>query len=218
MIATEANGRWVVPPMWKGMTVVIMASGHGMSKAVADAVEPAFAPCIVINNTYKLAPWADMLYAADHEWWLANPEAMSFEGLKVTIRGTPHRSIRWLDYTGNEGFEPDPAFVRTGCNSGYQAVHIAAHAGASRILLCGFNLEGGHWHPAHPAPLKQTPLDEYARWIRKFETLVEPLRARNVQVLNCTPHSALKCFPYVELEEALATIKEQNKCHEPSTY
>lgn len=215
MLATEANGRWAVPKMWPGLTVVIMASGHSMSKAVADLVEPTYAPCIVVNNTYKLAPWADLLYAADHEWWQANPEALKFEGLKITIRGRPFKELQWIDYTGNDGFDDSPAFVRTGCNSGYQALHIAAHAGASRILLCGFNLGGGHWHHAHPPHLKQTPLDEYQRWIRKFETIVEPLRSRNIQVLNCTPDSALKCFPYMKLEEALALIEEPKNAPRP---
>ncbi len=36
-----------------------------------------------------------------------------------------------------------------------------------------------------------------------FPTLIEPLKARGVEVVNCTPGSALTCFPMGKIEDLL---------------
>ena len=36
-----------------------------------------------------------------------------------------------------------------------------------------------------------------------FESLIAPLAARGVAVVNCTPASALACFPMAPLRQAL---------------
>lgn len=146
-----------------------------------------------------------MLYAADSAWWRhRQDEALSFTGLKVTVDdSTPFRDVLVLKNSGREGFDPDPACVRTGNNSGYQAIHVAAHAGAARILLCGFDMRSGHWHPEHPEPLGTTAPATYERWIERFAALGHELAARGIEVVNCTPGSALTCFKNMPLEAAL---------------
>lgn len=176
-----------------------------MSQAVADAVRAARLPAIAVNDTFRLAPWADMLYAADSSWWsFHGAEALKFAGLKVTVQeSVPHPAVLGLRHSGAEGFDDDPECLRTGGNSGYQAIHIAAHAGAKRILLCGFDMGGGHWHGDHPKPLRNTPPPTYARWIERFKTLAPELAQRGIAVVNCTPKSALRCFPMANLKDEL---------------
>lgn len=194
--------RWAVPQLWPGATVAVLASGPSMSRDVADLVCRARVPTIVVNNTFRLAPWADMLYAADSEWWQFTPEAHLFAGLRVSIdSGVRIKGVHLLRNTGQTGFDPNPTNLRTGGNSGYQAVHIAAHAGAARILLCGFDMRPGHWHAEHTHPLRETGADHYLRWIERFDTLKAECPA---QIVNCTPGSALRCFDFADLEVALA--------------
>lgn len=199
---------WSVPPMWVGRTVAILASGPGMSQEVADAVRDVKLPTIVINTTYLLAPWADILYAADQEWWINNPDALKFLGLKVTCTQPIRPDVLCLENSGREGFDDRPSCIRTGQNSGYQAVHIAAHAKPSRILLFGFNMSGHNWHGKHPQPLRTTPLEDYLRWLSKWDGLAVELRARGVTVINCTPDSALRCFPTMDAALALKGTQE----------
>lgn len=176
-----------------------------MSAEVVAAVRAAVHHrVIVVNNTYELAPWADLLYAADGKWWEVNHKAtLKFYGLKVTCTPVPFDDVLQLRDTGRDGFDPDPSCVRTGGNSGYQAVHVAAHLGAARILLCGFDMHGGHWHERHKDPLREHGEGIYARWIQRFETLAPPLKERGVEVINCTPGSALHVWPHETLESAL---------------
>lgn len=193
---------WKVPPMWKGRTVAILASGPSMSPSVISRVVAAGLPAIVINNSWRLHPKAEVLYAADQIWW--ETERPDFQGLKVTAGDSNLPSdVHALRITGADGFDPDPECVRTGGNSGYAAVHLAAHAGASRILLFGFDMRPGHWHGDHPRPLRNAPAETYDRWVRRFAGLSEALKARGVEVINCTPGSALTCFPVANIAEAL---------------
>jgi hypothetical protein len=193
---------WRVPQLWPGRTVAVLASGPSMSQRVADEVRAAGLPVIVVNNTYQLAAWADLLYAADAEWWAQHPQAREFAGLKVTCSDV--RGIHKLRNTGAEGFDPDPAAVRTGGNSGYQAIHVAAHAGASRILLLGYDMDGGHWHAEHEPPLRTTHRDTYGVWLGRFPRLRTELEVRGIEVVNCNPESALRAFRKMSLAEALA--------------
>lgn len=207
-------GFWTVPPMWAGQTVAVLASGPSMSQAVADQVRDAGIPAIAVNTTHRLAPWAVMLYAADDEWWRheTNRDALKFPGLKVTAG--EFTGVLRLRNTGTEGFDADPGAVRTGGNSGYQAVHVAAHAGAARILLCGFDMRdtGGesHWHGHHPHGLRRTPEPTFERWCVRFAQLGEALALRGVEVVNTTPGSALHCFRATPLGDCLRALQREH--------
>jgi hypothetical protein len=193
---------WVVPRLWQGQTVGVLASGSSMTAAAADAVRAAGVPAIAINTTFRLAPWAAMLYAADAAWWQQTPGAMAFAGLKVTMEDV--RGVHRIGRAGTVGYTDDTAVLHTYSNSGAQAIQVAAKAGARRILLLGMDMQGGHWHGEHPKPLRNTEPELYAIWRGRFPVLAEALAARGVEVLNCSPDSALECWPKVSLEDALA--------------
>lgn len=177
-----------------------------MSQQVAEKVRQSKLPTIVINDTHRLAPWADALYACDARWWLHHAQAaLKFQGLKITHDdGLPWADVLQIQSSGKEGFDPDPAFIRTGNNSGYQALHIAIHAGAKRILLCGYDMKGGHWFGSHPSHMTDADPNVHRNmFIPHFEILAKLLPPLGVEVINCSPDSALECFPKMRLEDAL---------------
>ncbi|MBI3150079.1 MAG: hypothetical protein HYZ17_16365 [Betaproteobacteria bacterium] len=184
---------WSIPREWEGETVAVLASGPSMSQDVADRVRAAGIPAIVVNNTFRLAPWADILYAADAKWWDATPDAMRFAGLKVSCE--PVRGAMSLRNAGKLGYSDEPDCVHTFGNSGAQAIQIGAKAGGARILLFGFDMRGGHWHGEHQKPLRNTTPASFERWAADMQTLAVALAQRGVAVINCTPGSALRCFP-----------------------
>lgn len=201
---------WRVPPMWQGRTVAVLASGLSMTAAVAEAVRAAGVPAVVTNDTFELAPWADMLVANDATWWVNRAQdALKFPGLKVSANDNCRfPQVLGLRSTGSEGFDPDPECVRTGGNSGQTAAHIVAQGCARCILLCGFDMRPGHWHRDHPKPLRNAKPPTYTKWIRRFGIFAVEMQKLGIEVLNCTPRSALKCFPFVSLENALAARAE----------
>jgi len=194
-----------VPRLWPGQTVAILASGPSL---VADDVARVIAaglPIIAIKEAQRLAPAADVLYACDARWWRHfGPSLTGFAGLRYALEETPYaQTLRNGGYTG---LDLDPTALRTGKNSGYQAVNLAVHVGAAKIILLGFDMQpgktGDHFFGQHRYPGSVPPA--YRDFREMFATIVEPLRAADVEVLNATPGSALEAFPIVSLEEALA--------------
>jgi hypothetical protein len=188
---------WTVPSLWEGETVIVLASGPSMSEAVAAKAHGR--PTIVVNDTFMLAPWADMLYAADAAWWRARPAALQFAGLKVTADAAcEFDEVLLLNNTGVEGFDPDPANVRTGGNSGYQAIHVAIHAGAKRILIAGMDMRPtGHFFGPHKRPLINTDPISYEWWKNRMPAL----KGNGAEIINCSPNSAIQCFPFGDLSD-----------------
>jgi hypothetical protein len=116
---------------------------------------------------------------------------------------TPHAQV--LQNTGILGLEEAPTGLRTGKNSGYQAINLAYHLGAARVVLVGYDMRPDakgrhHWFGSHPYPTLDPP---YPALLEYFGTIAGPLAARGVEVLNATPDSALSCFRRATLEEAL---------------
>jgi hypothetical protein len=156
-----------------------------------------------------LAPWAEVLYAADSKWWRHYHErALKFAGRKVTIRKTlPWPEVYCLEQSAEHPtFDPRPTHLVSGGNSGYQAVHLAVHLGATRIVLLGFDMKDGrnrrrHWFGNHTGRLDSR--GNYTGWIRAFDKFAGVLNRMNIEVVNCTPDTALRCFPRRPLSEVI---------------
>lgn len=194
---------WSVPRMWAGRTVLVMATGPSIPDLVRQLPpNRAGAASVAVNDAFRLAPWADMLYAADPAWWRHHAQdALRFAGLKATANDScEFRAVRALTPTGVQGFDEDPGCVRTGGNSGYQAVHVAIHAGASRVLLLGFDMHGGHYFGNHPPGLSNTSEATYQSWLERFDAL----NGRGAEIVNCTPGSALTCFRRADLRAEIS--------------
>lgn len=213
---------WTVSREWAGETVAILASGPSMCAEQAQQLQGK-CRVIAVNNQGiptlvngalcpAFAPWADILYAADATWWRKNPEALNFAGRKVTIR--PENpvdekrlpTVYSLQNGGCSGFDDRPTHIRTGGNSGYQALHLAAHLGVKRALLLGFDMRPApdgqeHWFGSHP--WRRGFKSRYDIFIIRFEKAAHEFAQRGIEVVNCTSGSALKCFPHHDVERAL---------------
>lgn len=203
---------WECPRLFPGSTIVILASGPSLGvddiAAVALARSARQAPVIAINATYRWAPWADLLHGGDACWWNATPEAAEFAGLKTGLNQVgaepwpPH--VNKLCHRRNEGIETEPWLISGGTNSGHQAINIAVHLGAKKIVLLGYDFGAGpdgqlHHHGNHPGPLKNPCDASMARWRRLIETTVEPLKALGIDVVNCSGRTTIECFRRGEL-------------------
>jgi hypothetical protein len=197
---------------WAGAVVAVAGGGPSLTQTQLEQCKGK-TKLLAIKDALRLAPWADALYFCDERWWEHSRALVSsFSGPVFTLENYALRKkihgLRCLRNDGREGFTEDRAALRHGAHSGYQAVHLAAHLGARRILLLGMDMKLGadgrrHWFGEHPYGWAAGP-DLYSHLlIPFFSELVAPLRARGVEVFNVTPGSALECFPKLTLEEAL---------------
>lgn len=213
--AARADERlyWDALP-WRGSTVVVIASGPSLTVEDCELVgrwrNGADRRAMVVNNSYQLTPSADVLYACDGRWWTAfYPKLGEFAGQLWTQDEVAAKKYERLHLVRSEtkpGLNRRVGFVNQGANGGYQAVSLAYQAGATKIVLLGFDMGNAghrtHWHGDHPRPLLSYP--QYEAWIRNFGVLAKDLKAMGVEVVNASARTKLDYFPQVRLEEALA--------------
>jgi hypothetical protein len=121
---------------------------------------------------------------------------IEFHGEKWTqdIKARREFGLNWILGRGQPGLGRD--CVHFGGNSGYQAMNLAYLWGAKRIVLLGFdcqNVNGqAHWFGQHPPQLNR--VQPFQIWINHFNHLAKELEAEGVEVINCSPDTALECF------------------------
>jgi hypothetical protein len=202
--------RVAVPRLWPGATIVCLGGGPSLTREDVDYCRGR-ARVVAVNDAYRLAPWADVLYACDAKWWAWHQGVPTFTGLKYALerQAATWPGVQVLENTGHDGLEPKPTGVKTGRNSGYQAINVAVHLGAARIVLLGYDMMRGpkdleHWFGNHPNG-QRSP---YLAFAQKFACLVKPLQALGVEVINCSRRTALTVFPRQSLELTLPDVQE----------
>lgn len=195
--------------MWRGKTVVCIGGGPSLTQAQVDHCKGR-ARVIAINDAYRLAPWADLLYFCDCRWWGDyghGAKLKDWPGLIVRLQGGKHdfgdpRIKVMRNLNQHKGLAAERDGLHTGQNSGYQAINLAVHLGAKKIVLLGYDMQASgaktHWFGEHPIP---TGRDVFDGMLPHFDSLVQPLAKLGIEVVNCTPGSRLKCFPAKPLDE-----------------
>ena len=138
----------------------IVGSGPSVNDLDLSRLHKHLDKVIVVNNSYKLLPDAGYLYWGDVEWFDKNRDVClrdykgphrytsllpdkqhmrkEYENLGITVVGrTRNRSTN--DHSGLEMKAPN---VRGAC-SGQQAMNLAYHLGARKIVLVGIDMKNG---------------------------------------------------------------------------
>jgi hypothetical protein len=130
--------------------------------------------------------------AGDFELWTSSKHAADLFGLN------------WIRSEPGGGISKLPGTIRQGGNSGFQAVGLALHFGAARVILLGFDMQmtGGrtHWHGDHRGKLGNPVVHRMEVWLKRFAEMAAESR---IPIVNATRETALTCFPRVELKAAL---------------
>lgn len=175
------------------MPVIVVGSGPSALSVPLELYRQR-AKVIVVNESWKLAPWADALYACDEAWWDENGALPEFAGRKFTA--SPRTMTKYgLDL-----------FASTGTNSGLRAMYLAERLGGNPICLVGFDMHakrGAHWHRPYER-LRNPGHAEMKIWVKETDCAAEVFKRRNVRVVNCTFGSALSKYPYLPLEQVLS--------------
>lgn len=195
---------------WREHSVVVVASGPSLDQHHLDLVRIARTRgayrVIVTNNTVQRAPWADVAFFGDYlavqhyrhelghlsQWWTSSrPAAQRF-------------GCNYVEAEVGDGLGQH--VLRMNGNTGGMAINLATLWGAERVLLLGFDMRLGddgrpHWFGNHPDGLIQT--QRFKDWIASMRVIARDADDRGIEIINCTPGSALDCFPLATLRDAL---------------
>lgn len=164
---------------------------------------------IVINDGYQIAPWATYHYFCDGKWWdwhKDREDYQAFTGQRITQekeKNCKEPGLWRVQGNAGTGVSFDPNLIHYGSNSGFQVLNIAVLMGASRILLLGYDMKFGkdgraHWFGDHPDKIRSN----YASFLTNFSIAADQLKGK-VEVINCSPDTALTCFRKASLASVL---------------
>ena len=181
----------------------IIATGPSLQRSDCDALRDR-GTGVAVNCGVFFAPWCDYLFACDAVWWrYYGPRASWFKGHRVS---RTYRSASVEQWRGK-------GWPRTGGNSGHMAIQYAVDQGAKNVALLGFDqqkTEGkAHNHADHPMKSdsgQRTNMSNaggIAAWPRLMAKTAIDLKRRDVNVVNLSRETALRCFPRMSFEQFL---------------
>jgi len=135
-------------------TAVIIASGPSLTKEQVEYCKDK-AKVYAVNNAYQLAPWADVLYACDHEWWAHYKPEFAGEKWTLNQKAAADFGINLIGCNQKALFSTIDGVIATGFNSGFQALNLAYTQGCRKAILLGFDYKntGHHFFGRHNGSL-----------------------------------------------------------------
>lgn len=215
-----AKDFWRPGRIWKGQTVFVLGGGPSLLDMNLELIHQH--RCIGCNESFMLGSWVDACIFGDLRWWNAHKDAdlRHYHGLKVSLNKETLgvRGIRTMKRKPR-GIWTVPGTIGWNRNTGIAAVNLAIIFGAARIVLVGYDMK---WGPCLATgsgfceELRWVSRQAYSNWhvnileqgknrhqtfIDAFTQCHKGIMATGVDVVNATPDSALKIFPFVDFKE-----------------
>jgi hypothetical protein len=197
---------WRVPREWAGEPCFIIGGGLSLKGFDVERLGGR-GRVIAINNAYKIAPWADVLYFGDKKWFGWHHALLhKFEGPHIVTRARitdQAPGIKRVERKASVALSHDPTTV-SGIDSGANAINLAYLFGADPIILLAFDMRPGNWHDEHPVPPR--PGCYVNDFLPAINRMAVELVAANVKVINATPGGELHCFQRMSIDDVLAQL------------
>lgn len=200
-----------IEPIWQDQTVYIV--GGGPSLTGFDFSRLQGKNVIAVNKAYAYVKQPFILYWTDsrfYKWYQSEIDALNC--MKITSSNNikdMREDILFLKNTANKELNLDskPYEIHAGNNSGYGAIHLAIKLGAKKVYLLGYDMQHesnkSHWHGGYPSPANHRE-SIYKSMMQFFDKNANTIKSV-IDVYNANPKSALKCFNFCTVDEALAS-------------
>lgn len=181
-------------------TTLIIGGGPSLTQEQVDYARQSDARIIAVNDAYRLAPDADVLFACDIQWWYYHRKHVGTQIECWTLDGVgTHFNKRHNDprlnqipFTRTYGIYDE--MVHHGGNSGYVAIQLARLFGSERIVLIGFDHQatGGkkHWFGDHDPSHFRVNVDHIDLWKQRIERLIQDMD--DVDIVNCSIETSIQ--------------------------
>lgn len=187
---------------------------------------------IAINKAFINVPFADIMFGIDKKFynWASNPEFnkedtlknlnenfKKFKGIKIILKlpGEVYSDdISLIKSCGDKGISDKlEDGIYFGANSGYGALNLAICLGANPIYLLGYDMKQGkngesHYHSGYPQIQVGKALTTF---LSRFPLIADYAKEKNINIINLSTDSKLKCFKFDKIENLKFFNKEVKK-------
>lgn len=180
-----------------------IASGPSLVKEDCISISNTDTPILAVNNSWKITPRCDYLFAGDVKWW------------NVYGQEVPDSIQKWTSSKKAAEQYAVNLFPASGAfNSGMRAILWALKSGFRNIALLGYDcsLEHGiHWHADHDTKkmLSNPDATKVEKWKLHFFDVYARAGRLNANIINCSRFTALKIFNCDSLENVLARSSKE---------
>ena len=174
------------------------------------------------NRLWEIVPDLELLYGCNRQFWehywcgaLARHQAQKWT---TNREAADLFDLNWIAEKNAPGLSTDPTIVHHGHGSGYTALNLAFLMGAMRIVLLGYSLayprdyDGKarrigsgqrHYFGEYPSQLQHWPSVKIRDGVHvEMLDLYRSVADQGlVEIINCTPGSALTCFPVMDIAD-----------------
>lgn len=165
-----------------------------------------------VNNAFEFD--LDVHLACNWQWWdVYWDQIKDYRCDKWTprIESAEKYGINYIEERWADGLSTDPSYIHAHHGSGPQVVNLALHYGVKTMILIGWDMcyrEKRHYFGEYPKSLQHFPRvgpnGEMTGLIKEMET-INP-EDYGIEIINCSPESALTCFPLKSLSECLKDL------------
>lgn len=201
-------------------TVVLIGTGPSLSLEQISTAQRKGFPLFGCNNVWELCPLA-IHYACNLAWWdyYWSAELIESPAEKWTCNreATRRYGLNWVAEKNAPGLSTDPTVIHHGHGSGYTLLNLAYLMGAERIALLGYDMKYAadydgrsqqigsgprHYFGEYPGALQHWPKVSVKQGVHVelVELYRSVARQELVEIVNCTPDSAIDCFPKVSID------------------
>jgi hypothetical protein len=206
-----------------GRTVCCIGTGPTLTLADIETARRKGFALSGCNNVWQIVPDLDVLYACNQGWWRTywSPELREHPASKWTTNREAAElfGLNWIrERPGfGEGLSVDPTVINHGHGSGFSLLNLVYLMGAARIVLLGYSLKYAanydgrgrqigdvprHYFGEYPESLQHWPSKRVRDGIHvELLELYQAVADQGaVEIVNCTPDSALECFPRMSID------------------
>jgi hypothetical protein len=186
-----------------------------------------------INNTFMVYPWTDVHLSCDGPWWRwywhKSPLLRYLNERIPLYTWYPEIAndfgIKYIKAITKDGLSTDPGIVHINHGSGPMMMNLAYLYGARKMVLLGHDMRFApdydarrrypgsfprHFFGEYPKPLQHWPSVKIPK-SGHLQGLIETyekmrVEAYGIEVINCTPESALTMYPYRPWEEVAGKL------------
>jgi hypothetical protein len=213
--------RRLITSDFTGRTACLIATGPSLKPQQVEVAKSKGFALFGCNNVWELTE-LDVLWATNGQWWdhYWSDKLKAYPAAKWTVNRAAaiKYGLNWTAERAAQGLSTDPNYIHHGHGSGYSMLNLAYLMGASRIVLLGYDLKYapnydgkarqvgssprhyfGEYAPAlHHWPSVHVKGGVHVELVSLYESVA---RQGLVEIINCSPDTALTCFPRVPIEQ-----------------
>lgn len=209
----------MIPRLYPGDTAIVCGTGPSITPEQIELVNNSGHRVFGANRAYEIFD-CHVVHGCNYQFWDLHYPRMpkgQFDmwTTRPELRGK-YPGLNYIEERWEDGLSREPHWISAHHGTGPQLVNIAYLYGCTRLLLVGWDMR--YWGKQGPRTYEKRrylgedeltlhhwpqtgPNGEQTGLIKEMETIRPD--AYGIEIVNCTPGSAMKCFPFGDLREQI---------------